>query len=326
MPADGEGRERRYSNAVLRRLRWPVARRLGVHAWGDERSRRMGPGVEYADVREYQWGEDARLIDWNLTARSDRPFVRESHPDRGLDVWLIVDTSRSLDWGTTYSLKRDVAAELLAAATLLLSRHGNRVGAILFDSELRRVLAPRAGRTGRLGLLARLESESARPSGDGKRTDLARTLARAGDLIRRPSLVLVVSDFLVEAGWQRPMRALSIRHELVAVRISDPREGELPDVGVVVLEYPETGAQIEVDTSGRGLRDRYRAAAGEQRRRLLADLRRAGVSALELTTAEPVLPQLVAYLRRREYLGSPRNRRFRGVEDRRGRPHSEVPA
>jgi len=311
MPRDEKTRERRYSNAVLWRLRWPVARRLGVHAWGDERSRLTGPGVEYADVREYQWGEDARLIDWNLTARSDRPFVRESHPDRGLDVWLIVDTSRSLDWGTTYSLKRDVAGELLAAATLLLSRHGNRVGAILFDSELRRVFAPRAGRTGRLGLLASMESDSARPSGDGKRTDLARTLTRAGALMGRASLVLVVSDFLVEGGWQRSMRALSLRHEVVAVRISDPREGEIPDVGVVVLEDPETGAQLEVDTSSRSLRDRYRTAAAEQRRRLLADFRRAGVSALELTTAEPMLPQLVTYLRRRQ--------------DRRGRPHTEVP-
>src|SRR5690348_12427182 len=105
--ATGMSRNRRYSDAVLRRLRWPVAQRLGVHAWGDERSRLTGPGVEYADVREYQWGEDARLIDWNLTARSDQPYVRESHPDRGLDVWLIVDSSRSLDWGTAYSLKRD---------------------------------------------------------------------------------------------------------------------------------------------------------------------------------------------------------------------------
>src|SRR5439155_1167937 len=190
-------RSRRYTSAVLRRLRWPVARRLGVHAWGDERSRLTGPGIEYADVREYQWGEDARLIDWNLTARSDRPFVRESHPDRGIDVWLVVDTSRSLDWGTALSLKRETASELVAAAALLLSRHGNRVGAIVFDTELRRVLAPRA-------------------------------------------------------------------------------------------------------------------AAAEQRARLLADIRRAGASTLEVTTAEPLLPQLVTYLRRRQ--------------SRRGHALTEVPA
>ena len=307
MPADG-----RYTEAVLRRLRWPVARRLGVHAWGDETSRLTGPGVEYADVREYQWGEDARLIDWNLTARSDRPYVRESHPDRGLDVWLLVDSSRSLDWGTAHSLKRDVAAELVAAATLLLSRHGNRVGAVLFDTELRRIFAPRAGRGGRLGLLARLESERSRPGRQGRRTDLARTLSRTAGLLRRPSLLLVVSDFLVESGWQKPMRALSLRHEIVAVRISDPREGEIPNVGVVALEDPETGAQLEVDTSDRRLRERYREAAAEQRRRLLGELRRAEASVLELTTAEPMLPQLARFLRRRQF--------------HRGRPPGEVPA
>jgi uncharacterized protein (DUF58 family) len=303
-------RSRRYTSAVLRQLRWPVARRLGIHAWGDERSRLTGPGIEYADVREYQWGEDARLIDWNLTARSDRPFVRESHPDRGIDVWLVVDTSRSLDWGTALSLKRETASELVAAAALLLSRHGNRVGAIVFDTELRRVLAPRAGRAGRLALLAALDGGAG--PGRAGRTDLAGILVRAGGLIRRRALVLLVSDFLVDAGWQRPLHALAQRHEVVAARISDPREGEIPDVGVVVLEDPETGAQLEIDTSSRSLRERYRAAAAEQRARLLADIRRAGASTLEVTTAEPLLPQLVTNLGRRQ--------------SRRGHALTEVPA
>ncbi len=311
MPREADPvRTRRYTSAVLGRLRWPVARRLGLHAWGDERSRLTGPGIEYADVREYQWGEDARLIDWNLTARSDRPFVRESHPDRGLDVWLIVDTSRSLDWGTALSLKRETAAELVAGAALLLSRHGNRVGAIVFDTELRRVLAPRAGRAGRLGLLAALDAGAG--PGRAGRTDLAGTLVRAGDLIRRRALVILVSDFLVDAGWQRPLHTLAQRHEVVAARISDPREGEIPDVGVVVLEDPETGAQLEVDTSSRTLRERYRVAAAEQRARLLADIRRAGASTLEVTTAQPLLPQLVTYLGRRQ--------------SRRGHALTEVPA
>jgi uncharacterized protein (DUF58 family) len=312
MPREVEAlRSRRYTAAVMRRLQWPVARRLGVHAWGDERSRLTGPGIEYADVREYQWGEDARLIDWNLTARSDRPFVRESHPDKGLDVWLVVDTSRSLDWGTALSLKRDQASELVGAAALLLSRHGNRVGAIVFDTQLRRVFAPRAGRAGRLGLLAALDADAGRP-GHAGRTDLAQVLGRARGLIRRPSLVILVSDFLVDAGWQRPLHTLAQRHEVVAARISDPREGEIPDVGVVVLEDPETGAQLEVDTASAGLRERYRAAAAEQRRRLLADIRRAGASSLEITTSEPFLPQLVAFLRRRQ--------------SRRGHPLTGVPA
>src|SRR5919199_517791 len=114
---------------LLRRARWPVLRRLGFHPGGDERSRFRGAGIEYTDVREYQAGDDPRTIEWNITARSDRPYVRESTPDRGLDAWLLVDTSRSLDWGTARCLKREAAADLVVAASLLLARRGNRVGA-----------------------------------------------------------------------------------------------------------------------------------------------------------------------------------------------------
>jgi len=305
MPLDDAARQR--TRELLRRVRWPVARRLGVHPWGDERSRLRGPGLEYADVREYQHGEDARLIEWNLSARSDRLFVREAQPDHGLDVWLVLDASRSLDWGTALCLKRDAAGELTGAITLLLTRHGNRVGAIVFDTKLRRVLPPSAGHRGRLGLLARLEAESAAAAPAGV-TDLAGALGHASRLIRRPSLVIVISDFLVQPGWQRPMKALSLRHEVVAAVIADPREGEIPNIGVIHLEDPETGAQIEVDTTNRRLRERYRAAAQEQRRRLLADVRRAGATAMEVTTGEPVMTQLVSFLRRRQLDRRPRAR------------------
>lgn len=304
MPPDEASRAR--TRELLRHVRWPVARRLGVHPWGDERSRLRGPGIEYADVREYQHGEDARLIEWNLSARSDRLFVREALPEHGLDVWVLVDTSRSLDWGTALQLKRDAAQELAGAVALLLTRHGNRVGAMVFDARLRRVLPPAAGQRGRLGLLARLAEEAA--AGGAGPTDLAGVLGAAGRLIRRPSLVIVVSDFLVEPGWQRPMKSLALRHEVVAARVSDPREGEIPNVGVIHLEDPETGAQIEVDTTSRRLRERYRAAAAAQRARLLADFRRAGATAFEVSTGEPVLAQLVAFLRRRQLDRRPKHR------------------
>src|SRR5256886_4548809 len=151
---------------VLGRLRWPVLGRLGFHTWGDERSRSRGPGVEFADVREYQFGEDARLIDWNLTARSDRIFVRESHPDRGLDAWLIVDASASLDWGTALTRKREAALDMPSAASSLIARHGSRVGAIVFDAKVRRILPPVAGRRGRLHLVGSLDADmSAPPAG-----------------------------------------------------------------------------------------------------------------------------------------------------------------
>ncbi|MFN2462811.1 MAG: DUF58 domain-containing protein [Candidatus Dormibacteria bacterium] len=284
---------------TLRRLRWPLSQRLGSHRPGEERSRHRGPGVEYADVREYQPAEDARLIDWNLTARSDRAYVRESHQERGLDTWLIVDNSRSLDWGTVRSLKKDAAGELVELLTLLLARNGSRVGAVVFDTQVRKVFPLRGGREGRLRLMSRVEAE--REVGrDAGRTDLAGTLGRAGRMIRRPSLVMVISDFLVEDGWQRPLRALSVRHEVVAVRVSDPRESDLPDIGVVTFEDPETGSQLEVDTTSGKLRERYRLAAAAKRARLLADLRTARAEVLEVSTAEPVISQLVTYLRGRQ--------------------------
>src|ERR1700694_3858543 len=169
-PPDPGGRRAPAGREVLRRRRWPLTPRLGTHTAGDERSRYLGPGVEYADVREYEPSEDARLIDWNLTARSDSPFLRQSHQARGLDGWV-----------------------------------GRRAG----------------GRDGRRWLVSRIESETADVGAPGQ-TDLATALERAGRLIRRPSLVIVISDFLVESGWQLPMKSLALRHDVVAARVSDP--------------------------------------------------------------------------------------------------------
>jgi uncharacterized protein (DUF58 family) len=293
------GRRAPAGREVLRRLRWPLTHRLGTHSAGDERSRYLGPGVEYADVREYEPSEDARLIDWNLTARSDRPFIRQSHQERGLDVWLVVDASRSLDWGTSRVLKREAVQELVELLTILLARHGGRVGAIIFDAELRRIFALKGGRHGRLWLLSRIEAETA-ATGTSGHTDLATVLQRAARLIRRPSLVIVTSDFLVESGWQLPMKSLALRHDVVAARVSDPRESEIPAIGIVTFEDPETGAQVEVDTTSKRLRQRYRAAAAEQRARLLADLRSSRAQLLEISTSEPVITQLIGYLRTRQ--------------------------
>jgi uncharacterized protein (DUF58 family) len=277
----------------------PVTKRLGVHPWGGELSRLLGPGVEYADVREYQPGEDARQIDWNLTARSDRPYVRESHPDKGVDAWLLVDASASMDWGTALCLKRDSARELISALTLLLTRYGNRVGAVTFDIRVRRVLPPATGRSGRLRLLAQLDRSLAAQS-DGGATDLGTALGFTRRLIRRDSLVIVVGDLISAAPWQRQMRALALTSEVVVARITDPREGELPPIGVVTFEDPETSVQFEVDTSSARLRARFREKAAEQRRQIAGDVLRAGASMLEFSTDQPLLPQLVAHLRRTE--------------------------
>jgi uncharacterized protein (DUF58 family) len=271
---------------------------LGVHPAGDYRSRGRGPGVEQADVREYVPGDDPRQIDWNLSARSDRTYVREANPDRGLDAWLILDTSRSLDWGTARCLKREAAGELVVAASILLARRGNRVGALIFDNGLQHIIPPSSGRFARSTLIA--EASRDRGPGEDGPTDLTRALSQAGRLIQRPSLVIVVSDFLAPTGWQQPLKILGVRHEVLAAVIGDPRESELPDVGLLRLEDPETKRQIEVDTGNRKLRERFRAAAQEQRRQLLADLRGARAAVLELSTSEDVLVQLLRLFQRVE--------------------------
>ena len=282
----------------LGRLHWPVLGSLGVHPAGDYRSRGRGAGLEQADVREYVAGDDPRQIDWNLSARSDRMYVREAHPDRGLDAWLILDTSRSLDWGTARCLKREAAGELVVAASILLARRGNRVGALIFDKGLQHIIPPSSGRAARSTLIA--EATRDRGPGEDGPTDLARALVEAGRLIRRPSLVLVVSDFLTPPGWQQPLKILGLRHEVVAAVIGDPRESELPDVGLLRLEDPETKRQIEVDTGSRKLRERFHAAALRQRQELLADLRAARAAVFELSTAEDVLVQLLRLFQRVE--------------------------
>ena len=283
---------------LLRRARWPILRRLGFHPGGDERSSLRGTGLEYSDVREYQAGDDPRSIEWNITARSDRPYVRESLPDRGLDAWLLVDVSRSLDWGTARCLKRQLALEFSAVVGQLLIGRGNRVGALLFDERVRSITPPSAGRTALLQLIARIGRAAESPA-DGS-TDLGRALLEAGRLIRRSSLIVILTDFMTPTGWQQPLSALAMRHEVIAAWITDPREREIPDVGVVTFEDQESGQQILVDTGSAPLRARFEDAAHAQRATIRAELVRARTAVAELSTAEDVVPQLVAFIKQRE--------------------------
>ncbi|MDQ6709986.1 MAG: DUF58 domain-containing protein [Candidatus Dormibacteraeota bacterium] len=283
---------------LLRRSRWPVLRRLGIHPGGDERSRLRGPGMEYSDVREYQPGDDPRSIEWTITARSDRPYVRESFPDRGLDAWLLVDVTRSLDWGTARVLKRQLAVEVAVLAGQLLSGRGNRVGALLFGPIAHTVVRPAAGRTALMQLITRVEhAGAASASGD---TDLGRALTEAGRLIRRPSLLILISDFLTPDGWQKPLSSLGLRHEIISIWIADPRESDIPDIGVVTFEDPENGKQLLVDTSNKRLRARFQEAAATQRRRIKDDLIKARSAVAEFSTGSEVVPQLVQFLKERQ--------------------------
>ena len=285
---------RRATEGALRRLGWTVLRPLASRLGGQERSRVLAPGAELAGLREYQAGDDVRLIDWHVTARSDRPFVREAQAERALDAWLLVDVSRSVDWGTASCLKRERGDELAALAWGLLARHGNRVGVLLFADQPLAVAPPAAGEAGLRRMLVQLDA-TPRQIGRG-RTDLGAALTRAEVLLRRPSLIVIVSDLLVGPGWQRPLGRLARRHEIVAARLADPRDADLPDVGVVAFEDPETGDQVLVDTGDAALRARFAEAARAEAERVRHDLARAGVEQIVVSTAEELLPALARFL------------------------------
>jgi uncharacterized protein (DUF58 family) len=292
------------TRALLRRLHWSVIKPLARRPNGDERSRLTGAGVEFAGIREYQPGDDVRRIDWNVTARQGVPFVREVQAEGALDVWLVVDVSGSVDWGTGECLKRYRAIELAAVAGQLLGRHGNRVGMLLFADQPLGIVPPAAGRAHLERVVGRLRLEPRRPAHRGP-TDLTAALQQVRKLVRRPSLVIVISDFLVADGWPAAMRQLALRHEVVAARLTDPREGALPDIGIVTFEDPESGAQLTVDTGDTKLRERFATAAREQTSQLSRQFGALGVDQLELSTAEPLLPVLASFLEAR--------RRRRGV-------------
>ena len=293
----GAAQELEPATVLLRRLDWTVLRPLASLLGGNERSLMRGPGMELDEVRAYQPGDDVRHIDWNITARTDQPFVRQARVERALDVWLLLDVSASVDWGTARCLKRDRVVEFAAVVGQVLGQHGNRVGALLFAARPLSFIPPAAGRNHLLGLLAGIRQQP-RQAERGP-TDLAAALARADAVIRRRALIMIVSDFLVPDGWQPALRRLAQRHEVTAVRLHDPRERELPDVGLITLEDPETGNQLIVNTSDRRLRERYGQAAAAQAERLHAELARSGVDQFELSTDADLLPALVRFLHTR---------------------------
>jgi uncharacterized protein (DUF58 family) len=244
---------------VLRRLEWQVVRRLEGRLQGTYHTLLRGNGTDFLDLRAYAWGDDVRYIDWNVTARMDELFVREFMEDRELTAWLLLDRSRSMAFGALDRTKEVVLCELAATFGQLLVRTGNRVGAILYDGEHQWTMPPRQGRNQVLALIKELLT----PVSGGAVTDLGKLLDAAARIVRRRSLVVLISDFISEPGWERPLLRLTERHEVVAVRLVDPREYELPDAGLLFVEDAETGEQMLVDTSDPKLRRRL-AAVGEQ--------------------------------------------------------------
>jgi uncharacterized protein (DUF58 family) len=285
------------AESLLRRLDITVTRRLDGLLRGDYQGLLPGPGSEPGEARGYNPGDDVRRMDWNVTARTGEPHVRMSIADRELETWVVADLSPSLDFGTAACEKRDLAVAAVAAVGYLTARVGNRIGAVLVGGAGTVRLPARPGRNHLQALLHRV---AVAPRGDGGGpTDLAAALREADRLARHRGMVVVISDFIGMPGWERPLRALAARHDVVAIEVLDPRELALPDVGVLALVDPETGAQVDVQTSDPKLRARYAAAAAEQRGAIRASLRSAGADHLLLRTDSDWLLDLVRFVDQR---------------------------
>ncbi len=296
-------RERAVSapEKVLQRLDWQVIRRLDGVLQGDYRSLFRGNGIDLVDLREYQPGDDVRSIDWNVTARMDTPYVREYVEDREITAWFLLDLSPSVDFGTvdTERVKRTVLTDFVATLARLLTRRGNRVGAMFYGSTVERIIPARGGRDQVLRLIDDLLRHPR--LANAPFTDLSPLFDAGQRTIKRRSLVFIVSDFISAPGWERPLSLLNRRHEVVAVRLLDPREIELPDVGALIMEDAETGEQLYVDTHDAAFRRRFRDAAERREAEMNGAFGRAGVEALSLSTDEDLVRAIVrmATIRRR---------------------------
>jgi uncharacterized protein (DUF58 family) len=260
---------------------------------GDYRTLFRGYGLDLADLREYAFGDDVRHIDWNVTARLQVPHVREFNEEREVAAWFVLDLSPSVAFGSRELQKRAVSAEFVAVLARILTRHGNRVGALCYGSSVDTVIPARSGRRQVLHLLHRMTT---RPEAkQATATDLADFLRTAYRVAPRRSLMFVVSDFISTPGWAEPLARLAQRHDVVAVRLYDPMEVELPDIGLLVVQDAETGEQLFVDTHDRGFRRRFAAAAARREDELRNAFRVAGVDALELSTDSDLVDAILRF-------------------------------
>lgn len=280
-------------DAILRRLEWTVMRRLDGLLHGDYRTLFRGFGVDLADLREYQHHDDVRYIDWNVTARMDTPHVRVYNEERDLTAWFLLDLSPSIDFGSQDVKKRGVSTDFVTVLARMFSRHGNRVGALLYGSSVDTVLPARAGRQQVLHILHKM---MARPVADqSASTNLHDLLQTAHQVMPRRSVVFVVSDFISLPGWEKPLAQLALRHEVVAVRLYDRMEMELPDLGLLVVQDAETGEQVFVDTHDKRFRKRFAAAAERREEELRAAFVKAGIDVLELATDDDVTEAIMRF-------------------------------
>ena len=277
---------------ILRRLEWTVIRRLDGLLHGDYQTLFRGFGLDLADLREYQYHDDVRYIDWNVTARLQTPYVRVYNEDREVTAWFLLDLSPSVDFGAQVK-KRSVSVDFVSVLARLLTRHGNRVGALFYGDSVDTVIPARSGRRHALHILHRILSRP-EPSRSAA-TNLRDLLQTAFRIMQRRSLVFVLSDFISAPGWAEPLAHLARRHEIIVVRLYDPLEMELPDLGVVVMRDSETGEQLFVDTHDRSFRKRFAALAAQRERDLRSAFIQAGVDALELSTDDDLVDAILRF-------------------------------
>ncbi len=304
--------DRAAAEPLLRRLELTVRNRLDGLLQGNYVGLVPGPGSEPGESRQYVPGDDVRRMDWPVTARTTVPHVRQTVADRELETWLVVDLSPSLDFGTARSEKRELVLAALTAVVHLTVRSGNRVGAVVGNGRDMVRIPALGGRAHARYLLDRVARTPRADRTDGPQ------LARMVESLRRPprrrGLVAVASDFLegtagpsgaAAPDWQRPLRALTARHQLLAIEVVDPRELELPAAGLVTFADPETGRQIEVQTSSRSVRERYAAAAAAQRLGIAAAIRHAGAAHLQLRTDRDWVTDIVRFVLTQRRAGLP---------------------
>ena len=295
------------ADALLKRLEWTVIKRLDGLLQGDFRTLMRGTGLDLADLREYQHHDDVRHIDWNVTARLQVPHVRQFHEDREMSAWFLLDLSASVDFGSGDRNKRQLSLDFVGTLARLLTRHGNRVGAMLYGSGVDAVLPARGGRSHVLQILHAMRTPAKPPAADGGGTTRLHELLQAAlQTVRQRATVFVVSDFISQPGWDKPLGQLTQRHDVVAVRLTDPLELELPDLGLITLRDAETGEHVLVDTHDVGFRRRFARIAAQREAELREGLNRAGVDTLELATDEDLVDALVRFVdlrRRRQRLG-----------------------
>jgi uncharacterized protein (DUF58 family) len=279
---------------LLRRLELTVRHRLDGLLQGNYLGLVPGPGTEAGESRPYVPGDDVRRMDWPVTARTMNPHVRQTIADRELETWIAVDLSPSVDYGTALGEKRELVLAAISAVVFLTGHGGNRVGAVVTSGEQTYRVPARPGIAHARHLISRVAA-TPRAAGAG-RGDLAAALEQLRRPPRRRGLVAVVSDFLGEPDWERPLRALSARHRLLAVEVLDPSELQLPNAGLITFADAETGEQFEVQTSRTDIRERYASAASGQRAQIAAALRHAGAAHLQLRTDRDWLADVVRFV------------------------------